>query len=176
MVQKASSNQFGNTFAFVVVNRQGQDGDQSLQTSKAIRSHVTREARRRKKAGESSDYPNRESPLPFKTGRFRLGSSGNQSKGPSLPRQISKEVPPESVNVQDDNEISRMAMETIAKWPRQLQPSYLLDPFNSLPVSLGSRQQNLLYYCECRFCLVDVIFNHSPPFVPAWSSQQSPSN
>lgn len=147
MARRATTNSSGNKFTFVVVNSLGSGGDQSLQTSKDIRSHVTREARRRKKAGESSSHPGRESPLPFQTGRFRLGGPSSKSEV-ITPSSRTKKLPSSRGNHKDDDAISKLAMETIAKWPPHLQPSDALDPFGNLPISLGSRQQNLLYYCK----------------------------
>jgi hypothetical protein len=144
MIIKETPSKSGNQFAFVLVNRPHTDDDEFSSTSpKAIRAHATREGRRRKKEGGLTSHSARTAPLPFSTGRFRLSKQPNgKVLGSSGSNVVGKR------KLAENDEIEEWATETIAKWPMELRPSELLDPFNSLPIVLGSRQQNLLRYCE----------------------------
>jgi hypothetical protein len=156
MARKTKPAQSTNRFAFVIVNKSSHDeNDPSYHDPRAIRSHVTREARRRKQAGDLVRQPGLEAPTPFKTGRFRLGTRQLRSRDSSS--SSPKPLPSERQVVDShEYEASKVAWDAMSKWPVQLQPNYDLDPFNSLPITLGSRQQNLLYYCEYCHFLVQV--------------------
>jgi hypothetical protein len=133
-------------FAFVLVNQNNQiENETSL---KDVRSHAMREALRQKKLAK----PNTENaqPLPYRTGRFRLAASRSKPKKKIAATSTLSGPPAKERGSDSEDERIKDSSGALSLSQSPLKSDGLLDPFDTMPIKLGSRQQLLLYYCKSR--------------------------
>jgi hypothetical protein len=149
---KGTSKDSGQQFAFVIVN--GQEHEDKATSLRDVRAHAMREALRQKKLTKNT--PERIDPLPYKTGRFRLTPSQSKPKK-QRSRIATKDVDANKTRIvspadedDDENATNKALVASTSSSLTHLEPSGLIDPFLSLPIKLGPRQEKLLYFCKSR--------------------------
>jgi hypothetical protein len=140
-------------FVFAPIN--GEGGDAA--SRKSIRAHAMNESLRQRlagiKAGGSSEQ------LPYQTGRFRVSDSPSQVetkltkvKPGRRPRKIKPDITPELVNAEACLEQEEPDPTTCIRFHNHRLPLVpspgRVDPFDTLPIKFGQRQEVLLSYCK----------------------------
>ena len=145
----ADSNQWTKTFAFIPVH----PGRNEPAVQKLIRVHAHHEARRQKITGSELSEPTR--PNPYQIRRFRLSTSPPKARD----RQNSEDISQSSASASSVSTMEELDGGTtldpalhFTPFSKQGMPttpsSGVLDPFESLPIAFGSKQQMLLSYCK----------------------------
>ena len=136
----------GQVLEFLTVTSLPYRGTNDKEARRIVRSHAIRDANRRKRLKPGAETKHigtatKEPPLQSSlTTKFKL------NKNPPKTKKAKKEAPPEYEEWLEN----RLAHKTARK---PLHPTLifglgegLFDPFHTLPIKLGRRQQDLLYY------------------------------
>lgn len=141
-------------FAFILVSDENQAASQ-----KVVRAHAMRESIRQRKAGLGEAKPSESAPIPYRTGRFRLSASTTKAKSGTKSKvqspqllepqtTISRQPSPDESEDSEDLEVALDARYGAHVNFQSVPSAGWLEPFNVMPITLGIRQQKLLYYCE----------------------------
>ena len=136
-IDSRTKSQYDKKFVFVLVNE-----STDATTQKQFRAHAMREAMRQRQLRTKNDSEEA-TQIPFKTGRYRLPSASSKAKPRRKPKSKA-----------GDNQISA-SVDVQGAYPpfssgktMVVVPSRgRLDPFNSAPIHLGLKQQQILHYC-----------------------------
>jgi hypothetical protein len=147
MGKRRSSKTSDQLLEFVFVDQRPGEGHST--SLKDVRSHAMREALRQKKLGKHIKSPGSNAHIPYKTGRFRLlASSENKTASPNLKHASEQTICEENLAVEEVGVAQQLDPKSISTTLTSFEPSRLIDPFRSAPITVNPQQQKLLWYCK----------------------------